>query len=84
MQGANRVMEPVQGVTKEADEDQERASESLGSWSQILREGGVSHVQSRQARPRCEEAEEEQTGPWEITVPTRSGEASHPEYAAGV
>jgi len=44
---------------------------------------GVSDGQPRQARQRGAEAEEEQTGPREITVPTQSSETRGPEYAAG-
>ena len=39
---------------------------------------GESHGKPRQARPRAEETEKGQTGPREITVSTRSGEARNP------
>jgi hypothetical protein len=56
------------------------ASQSLApaTWGRSVNpvRKGANHGQSRQARPRGEEAEKRQgqASPWEITVPTRSGE----------
>ena len=59
---------------------------ALAAWDRSVNpvRKGVNHGQSRQARPRGQEAEKRQgqAGPWEITVPTRTGEACDADYSA--